>query len=77
MKKIFTPILLLFFCFVFAQKNQEKFHRAKIYYSNSEQLNQLRNNGIAIDHGIHKKNTYFESDFSQLEIEKIKLFNLI
>ena len=70
MKKIITPILLLFFCSLFAQEVQEKHHRAKIYYSTSDNLRQLESVGIPMDHGFNKKDTFFESDFSESEIQK-------
>ena len=46
----------------------QKFSRVKVLASNQE-LFQLSNLGIAIDHGIRKKNTFLISDFSESEIQ--------
>ena len=55
----------------FSQKN-EKFHKVKINYNSTFDLVKLANQGVGIDHGLHKKNHFFISDFSESEIEKIK-----
>ena len=68
--------LRIFFVFVciplvsFSQ-NKEKFHKVKINYSSPNDLVKLANQGVAIDHGIHKKNHFFISDFSETEIQII------
>ena len=64
MKRVIFLLIFVFqFSFVNSQEN-ELFHRVKINYSSSENFEKLLNSGIALDHGIHKKNDYFESDFS-------------
>ncbi len=72
MKKIVALILLLMLNCTFGQNTQEKYHRAKIFYSSSQQLQDLLNAGIEIDHGFHKKNVYFESDFSESDLQLAK-----
>ena len=57
---------------VSGQINSSEYHRAKIYYNSPEQLEQLINAGIPMDHGIHKKNHFFESDFSSEEISMVR-----
>ena len=53
---------------VFSQSTEEKFQRAKIYYSDSQQLSQLESLGVAVDHGKHKKGYFIISDFSSSEL---------
>ena len=47
-------------------------HKVKINYNSTFDLVKLANQGVGIDHGLHKKNHFFISDFSESEIEKIK-----
>lgn len=55
-----------------AQK-REKYSRAKIYLDPSgHTINDLSALGIAVDHGDHKKNAYFVSDFSSAEIARAR-----
>ncbi len=70
MKKI-TLLLLLICNFLSSQTIEETYHRVKIYYDSPEDLMQLENAGIALDHGTKRVNVFFESDFSTSEIEKI------
>ena len=72
-------IRLLIFCaffpfLCFSQKN-EKFHKVKINYSSAADLMKLASQGVCLDHGLHKKNHFFISDFSESEIEKILSLN--
>jgi hypothetical protein len=72
-------IRLLIFCaffpfLCFSQKN-EKFHKVKINYTSPADLVKLANQGVCIDHGLHKKNHFFISDFSESEIEKMLSLN--
>ena len=72
-------IRLLIFCaffpfLCFSQKN-EKFHKVKINYTSTSDLVKLANQGVCIDHGLHKKNHFFISDFSESEIEKMLSLN--
>ncbi len=72
MKLYASIILSLILCFnVYSQRSQE-FHKVKINYNSSSDLITLSNMGVCIDHGIHKKNHFFISDFSQKDLEKIK-----
>jgi carboxypeptidase T len=72
MKKLLPLLLLIAFSLTaFAQK--EKYSRAKIHLdSNDKTLKRLSSLGIAVDHGEHKKNTYYISDFSEREIAMAK-----
>jgi carboxypeptidase T len=74
MKKILITLFVLFFTNSFSN-NKELYHRIKIEYSNALEFNTLLNSGICIDHGIHKKNEYFESDFSESEISILTELN--
>jgi len=68
-------IFCAFFPFLcFSQKN-EKFHKVKINYTSPADLVKLANQGVCIDHGLHKKNHFFISDFSESEIEKMLSLN--
>jgi carboxypeptidase T len=70
----FTSILaaiLLFFNAAFAQKT-EKHSRAKILLDHNHTINGLAVLGLAVDHGEHKKNNFFVSDFSITEIEQAR-----
>ena len=69
MKNTLLTFLLLCVTFTsFSQSLQEKFQRAKIYYSDSQQLSQLESLGVAVDHGKHKKGHFIISDFSTKEL---------
>lgn len=74
MKKILVVLIGLYFTNSFSN-NKELYHRVKIEYNNSLEFNMLINSGISIDHGIHKKNEYFESDFSESEIVLLNELN--
>lgn len=49
-------------------QNRAEYHRAKIYYNSFEELKNLADLGLEIDHGKHKKNVFIESDFSANEL---------
>ncbi len=72
---IFIIIIFLQFNYVNSQE-AELYHRVKINYNSSENFERLLELGIPLDHGIHKKNQYFESDFSESEIELIENLNI-
>lgn len=72
MKKILLSACYVLCCFVlFGQLN---YSRVKIY-TNSKGLQQLAELGVTVDHGIHKKDIFFISDFSENEIEILKTNN--
>jgi carboxypeptidase T len=59
----------------FAQNNNQSvtpelpiYSRARIYYSTQREFVALVNQGLPLDHGTHKLNHSFESDFSQNEL---------
>jgi len=72
MKKLLLLILLFVIQITFAQDVQEKYQRAKINYSQPNDLEHLESLGIPVDHGIHKKGYFVVSDFSVSEIEKAR-----
>ena len=64
MKSILTLVLILAITpFISAQK----FSRVKVIANNQELL-QISNLGVAVDHGIRKKNTFLITDLSEQEI---------
>ena len=70
----FTSLIiaaLLFISSAYAQK-KEQYSRAKIYLDNTHTISQLAGLGLAVDHGEHKKNTFFVSDFSATELKQAK-----
>lgn len=64
MKTVLLSFILLFGAFSFAQK----YSKVKILTDN-QGLKTLGDLGVAIDHGIHKDNVFFISDFSEAEIQ--------
>lgn len=73
MKKIITATAFVLISFLatlgFAQT--ENHSRVRIY-TNDEGLRQLSGYGIPIDHGTYRRDAYFESDFSETEIQIIE-----
>ncbi|MCF8451449.1 MAG: hypothetical protein K9G49_16375, partial [Taibaiella sp.] len=63
--------LLSFALFATAQK-REQFSRAKIHLDPNHTIYGLSSLGLAVDHGEHKKNTFFISDFSETEIAQAR-----
>lgn len=49
---------------------QEKYSRVRIFADHAG-LRQLASSGVAIDHGHYRKGVFFESDFSETEVQKI------
>ena len=65
----YTLLTFLLVCITltcFSQSFEEKFQRAKIYYSDSQQLSQLESLGVAVDHGKHKKGYFIISNLKPL-----------
>jgi carboxypeptidase T len=48
----------------------QKYSKVKIF-TDANGLQQLANEGIPVDHGVWKENTFFISDFSDVELNKI------
>ena len=65
---LLTVLLLCVTLTSFSQSIKERFQRAKIYYSDTQQLSQLESLGVAVDHGKHKKGHFIISDFSTKEL---------
>ena len=72
MSKYLTLFFYILLPFISFSQKDEKFHKVKINYNSTIDLVKLANQGVGIDHGLHKKNHFFISDFSESEIEKIK-----
>ncbi len=71
--KVFLNLSILFLIFQTTySQNSDIFYKLKINYSNGEDLIELANNGLCIDHGFNKKNHFFISDFSASDLDKIK-----
>ncbi|MFY9310602.1 MAG: M14 family zinc carboxypeptidase [Bacteroidia bacterium] len=71
MRTFYLTLLLCLSTALFAQK--QKYSKAKIYLDGKEKkLHQLSKLGLAVDHGEHKQNTFFISDFSEQEIALLK-----
>ncbi|MCH2223425.1 MAG: immune inhibitor A [Crocinitomicaceae bacterium] len=65
MKRILT--LVLFSLFLGSAFSQLRYSKVKIY-TDSEGLSRLTELGVAVDHGHFKKETFFISDFSEMDI---------
>lgn len=70
-KLLILSVFFINFSF-FSQEKIEKYSKAKIYYSDSSDLELLLKGGIAVDHGAKKTNVYIESVFSDYEIKQAK-----
>lgn len=73
MKKLLLFSILLFSIVLTAQ---EKHHRIKIYYNSQEEYLNILQSGITIDHGINKTNAYYESVFSDSDLDILSQSNL-
>ncbi len=69
MNYLIALVLLSFISFTYGQAT---YHRAKIYYNTTKDLVLLANQGVAIDHVVHKRGVFIASDFSQNEINIAK-----
>ena len=61
-------LIATFFFISISSFAQSQYSRARIF-ANSDELIQLQQAGVTIDHGKHKKGVYFESDFSSNELD--------
>lgn len=68
-KIIFSLIIFSIYTLQFSQVADVKYSKAKIYYNNASDLELLLQNGIDVEHGKNKLNTYVESIFSATEIK--------
>ncbi len=66
-----TLITFLFTLCFFSSSFSQLYHRAKIH-ANNEQIIQLANAGICVDHGTIKKGHFIICDYSEQEIDKAK-----
>lgn len=72
MKNIVLTFALLATLWCSAQEAQELYQRAKISYSQSQDLDRLANLDIPIEHGIHKKGFFIISEFSIAELDRAR-----
>lgn len=73
MKRTISILLcLLISTILFSQKQIEKYSKARIFYNTPETYKALNNSGIPLDHGVHKKGVFIESDFSTSELNTAK-----
>lgn len=72
MKQLLLLFLLVTTSFVYAQEVQEKYQRAKINYSTTEDLSKLASLGIPVEHGTHKRGHFIISDFSVSELAQAR-----
>lgn len=70
MKYLYVVLLTILSVTLIAQN--QKYHRAKIYYNSPKDLLLLANQGVAIDHVKLKKGVFIESDFSDNELKIVK-----
>jgi hypothetical protein len=73
MKRTISILLCLLISTIsFSQKQTEKYSKARIFYNTPETYKALNNSGIPMDHGVHKKGVFIESDFSASELNTAK-----
>ena len=60
----------------FAIQAQEKYSRVRVQLSETNNMQKLHELGFETDHGEYVKNTYFESDLSQRDINLLKRENI-
>ena len=65
--KLFSTLIAIIGLSFFSAA-QQKYSKVKIL-TDSQGLAELASLGVAVDHGVSKKNTFFISDFSEYEIE--------
>jgi hypothetical protein len=65
-------LLVIIFVGTLSAYGQAMYSRAKIYLNEGHSLLRLAGLGLAVDHGEHKKDTYFISDFSDWELEQAR-----
>ena len=72
MKNMLFTFALMATLWCSAQEVQELYQRAKISYTQSEDLDRLADLGIPIEHGIHKKGFFIISEFSISELDRAR-----
>ncbi len=72
MKHVLFISTFLLFTVLFAQEVQEKYQKAKIFYTDSNSLEMLESLGLAVDHGIHKKGHFVISEFSEAQLQEVR-----
>lgn len=69
MKQFLLNAFLLISTLGFAQETQEIYQRARISYSQIEDLSRLASLGIPVDHGVQKRGYFIISEFSVSELD--------
>ncbi len=73
MKKVITLCLLMLVLIpAFSQTSREKYSKARIWLSETQDMKKLAGLGVETDHGQYKVNRWFVSGFSQKELQRIK-----
>jgi len=70
--KLTILFILVAIIFSFSQEKVQKYSKARIYYTSTLDLEKLASNGLAVDHGLVKKNVFIESVFSETELKTAK-----
>ena len=61
-------LFILIFCSFLSTAQQQQYKKLRVYLD-GRPTTALMQTGITCDHGIHKKQVYFESDFSVADIQ--------
>lgn len=69
MKHLVTLAALSFLCLTATAQKSEKYARARISLDPKHTISGLARLGLPVDHGEHKRNTFFTSDFSATELQ--------
>ena len=72
MKHFLLALFVIFSSLGYAQETQEIYQRAKISYSQIEDLSRLAALDIPIEHGIQKKGYFIISEFSVSELDRAR-----
>lgn len=72
MKQLITLAALSFLCLTATAQKAEKFSRARINLDHQHTISGLARLGLPVDHGQHKRNSFFTSDFSATEIKQAR-----
>ncbi len=70
---LFTACLII--CATLGWAQQSTYSRVRIF-TDDEGLKRMAEEGVTVDHGLHKRGVFFESDFSGAELEKIRQLGL-
>ncbi len=72
MRKLLLLLAIYLCCLLAKAQQADTIQRAKILFNQSDDLNRIQDLGIPLDHGIHKKDFYFISEFAVRDLDKIR-----